>query len=261
MIDFFITLGASFSCVTGLMIIAWVYYLFSRNAGIVDLVWAVGFVITLSIILYFGEGYFWKKLVFIIMGMLWSVRLAAHLFQRYVKYPEDPRYADLREKLGKENSDLKFLGFFLLEGLSIILLSTPFYLVSINTSDLWTTLEICSIVLFVLAFAGETTADFQLAEFRAKPENSGKVCQDGWWFFSRHPNYFFESLIWISFGLFAFSSPWGYLALLAPVLMIYLLLFISGIPATEEHMVKSRGDQYREYQRTTSSFIPWIKKV
>lgn len=104
-------------------------------------------------------------------------------------------------------------------------------------------------------------ADRQLARFRADPANKGKVCQAGLWNYSRHPNYFFEWLVWVGYAVFALGSPWGWLGLIAPALMLHFLLNVTGIPMTEELSLKSKGDAYRAYQRTTSAFVPWFKKV
>jgi steroid 5-alpha reductase family enzyme len=80
------------------------------------------------------------------------------------------------------------------------------------------------------------------------------------WRYSRHPNYFFESLIWWAFFLAALGSPHGWITIVCPLLMLYFLFKVTGIPLTEEYAVKSKGDAYREYQRTTSAFIPWFPK-
>jgi len=42
--------------------------------------------------------------------------------------------------------------------------------------------------------------------------------------------------------------------------MLYLLLKVTGVPMAEYQSLKSRGDEYREYQRTTSVFVPWFKR-
>ena len=78
----------------------------------------------------------------------------------------------------------------------------------------------------------------------------------GLWRYSRHPNYFFEWLVWIAYAMFALASPWGWISLACPAVMLYFLLRVTGIPATEAQALKSRGDDYREYQRTTSAFVP-----
>jgi steroid 5-alpha reductase family enzyme len=88
----------------------------------------------------------------------------------------------------------------------------------------------------------------------------GRACRVGLWRYSRHPNYFFEWLIWIAFFVFALGSPYGWITVYCPLLMLYFLLRVTGIPATEEQALKSRGEAYRECQRTTSVFVPWFPK-
>ena len=117
------------------------------------------------------------------------------------------------------------------------------------------------IALWLIGLLGESLADRQLARFRADPANKGKVCRTGLWNYSRHPNYFFEWLVWVGYAVFALGSPWGWLGLLAPALMLHFLRNVTGIPMTEELSLKSKGDAYREYQRTTSAFVPWFKQA
>ena len=100
-----------------------------------------------------------------------------------------------------------------------------------------------------------------LPNFKADPANKGAVCRVGLWGWSRHPNYFFEWLIWVSFAVFALGSPWGWVGICCPILMLYFLLRVTGIPATEAHAVRSRGEAYRQYQREVSAFVPRAPKV
>ena len=80
----------------------------------------------------------------------------------------------------------------------------------------------------------------------------------GLWHGSRRPNDFFQSLLW--WGLFpmALPAPWGWTAIIAPVAMLRFLLNVTGIPLTEKLAVEKCGEVYREYQRTTSAFVPWF---
>ena len=110
--------------------------------------------------------------------------------------------------------------------------------------------------LWVIGFAGESTADRQLLHFRLDPQNRCRTCQLGLWRYSRHPNYFFEFVMWVAYALFASATPFGWIAFACPAVMLFLLLKVTGIPATEAQALRTRGDEYREYQRTTSVFVP-----
>ncbi|MGE3509911.1 MAG: DUF1295 domain-containing protein, partial [Vicinamibacterales bacterium] len=105
------------------------------------------------------------------------------------------------------------------------------------------------------------TADLQLRRFKASPRRGSRTCRDGLWRYSRHPNYFFEWLVWVAYALFAAASSWGFVAFACPVVMLYLLFRVTGIPATEAQALASRGDDYRDYQATTSAFVPWRPRV
>jgi steroid 5-alpha reductase family enzyme len=121
-------------------------------------------------------------------------------------------------------------------------------------------LEWAGAALWLFALLGESAADLQLARFKADPSTRGRVCDVGLWRLSRHPNYFFEWLVWCAYFLFALPSPWGWTTVSCPLLMLYFLFRVTGIPATEEQALRSRGEAYRRYQRTTSAFVPWVRR-
>ena len=109
--------------------------------------------------------------------------------------------------------------------------------------------------------AGEVAADAQLSRFKSLASNRGRTCQAGLWRYSRHPNYFFEWLIWVAFALFALASPGGFWGFVSPALILYFVLRVTGIPATEAQAIRTRGEEYRRYQRTTNAFVPWFPKA
>jgi len=251
-------IGTGFVLMIALMSLLWLIYFFRRNASIVDIGWALGFVILATTYAVMGDGYFWRKWTFAAMGIIWAGRLGVYLLSRFKSEDEDPRYKVLLSGL-QGNLSLKVYFMFLFQGLLVMLLSAPFLLVSVERSGGFGTLEIAGIIIWALALWGETTADSQLAQFKRYPGNKDRVCQEGWWFYSRHPNYFFEWLIWIGFFVFSLSVSYGFLMVYCPLLMLYLLLKVSGIPLTEELALSRKGEAYRQYQLTTSSFIPWLK--
>jgi steroid 5-alpha reductase family enzyme len=114
--------------------------------------------------------------------------------------------------------------------------------------------------LLAVATVGEAIADCQLRQFKADPANRNAVCDIGLWSWSRHPNYFFEWLVWLAYPLIAIDwsgdNRLGWLTLLAPVCMYWLLVHVSGIPPLEDHMLRTRGVAFRAYQRRTSPFFP-----
>jgi steroid 5-alpha reductase family enzyme len=246
--------------VGGLMLILWLIHLPLRNAAIVDARWAGG--LALLGILYgvAGDGWAPRKAAIAVMAAVWGLRLALYLLlTRVLGHPEEGRYVQLRREWATR-IPLKFIFFFEFQALLCVVLSAPFLLASVNPTPQLSPLEYAGVGLWFAAILGETASDGQLSGFKADPRNKGKICRVGLWNLSRHPNYFFESLIWMAFALFALPSPYGYVALLSPALILYFLFRVTGIPATEAQALRSRGDEYRRYQETTSAFVPWLPR-
>jgi steroid 5-alpha reductase family enzyme len=148
-----------------------------------------------------------------------------------------------------------------MQGISNVLLSIPFFISVVNTQRSLSVFEYAGAVLWLISVVGEAIADVQLASFKKDPNNKGKVCDKGLWYYSRHPNYFFEWLMWVSYFVFALGSPYGFIAIISPAVILYLLLKVTGIPATEQQSLKTKGEAFKRYQQTTSVFVPWFKKV
>ena len=243
-----------------LMVALWLIHFPMRNAAIVDVGWAGG--LALLGVLYgaLGEGLATRRYLIGGMAAVWGLRLAFHLLtDRILGHPEEGRYQELRRKW-VTNIPLKFFFFYQFQALLCVVLSAPFYLAAQNPAAELAWLEYSGIAVWMVGVIGESIADRQLAAFKHNPANRGKTCRAGLWNYSRHPNYFFEWLIWMGFALFALASPYGYLGLLSPALILYFLLKVTGIPATEEQALRSRGEEYRRYQQTTSVFVPWFTK-
>ena len=246
--------------VAGLMFILWLLHFPLRNAAIVDVGWAMGLPILALMYALHLVGYPRRVLFLAPMVIIWGMRLAFHLlFTRVNGQPEEGRYVELRRKWGS-NIGFKFLLFFEFQALLDGVLSIPFLLAMHDPTKTAPEYENIGFAIWVVAFLGEMIADWQLNRFKRDPKNKGRVCHVGLWRYSRHPNYFFEWLIWMSFATVALGAQYGYIGFLSPALILFFLLRVTGIPATEEQAVRSRRAKYREYQRTTSVFVPWFPK-
>lgn len=242
------------------MVGLFLWQLKSRDAGIVDVGWAGGVAALALLYGFWLEGAEWRRALVAAMGAIWGGRLAIYLFVNRVWKPgEDGRYAAMRQYFGHRAQPF-FFAFFQMQAIWAVMFSIPF-LVVMRTPDmsfrLWDAL---GVAIWALSIGGEALADWQLARFRARPETKGKTCRDGLWRYSRHPNYFFEWLHWWAYCAMAVGAPLGWVALFGPVVMGLFLFRVTGIPYTERQALKSRGDDYRDYQRTTSVFIPWLPK-
>ena len=242
-----------------LMALVWVIHLILRNAGIVDVAWVYAVALSAAIVTLLGPGEPGRSLAAACMAGVWGVRLGTYLLFRVLSHPEDPRYAALRKEWGG-NTKLKFLGFFELQALLAVVFALPAFFAAQNPAPELSWPEYLGLLLWVVAVAGEALADKQLKDFKANPANRGRICQAGLWNYSRHPNYFFEFLVWLAFAIFALGSPYGWIALVCPALMLFFLFKVTGIPATEAQALKSKGEAYLEYQRSTSPFVPWFKR-
>ena len=208
---------------------------------------------------FLGGGYGARKLAFTVIGAAWSLRLGLYILIRVSRmHPrEDARYRTLRERWPGPG---RFLLVFELQALIAVLFSLPFLLAAVNPRRGLGNFELAGLTLALFATAGEALADWQAQRFKRHPANKTAVVDVGLWRYSRHPNYFFESMVWWGFFIAALDSPWGLVTLLCPLLMLYLLFQVTGIPLTEKHSLESRGDAYRAYQRTTSRFVPWFRR-
>lgn len=230
-----------------------------RNYGLLDVAWSYGVAILGPLYAWAAPGAELRKLLFVGVGAAWSLRLGTYILLRVIRHHpvEDARYQTLRQRWP---GPLRFLAFFQLQAVLAVVFSVPFLLVSFNASPGLSPLEIAGLALAMIALGGETLADRQMQAFKRDPSNAGRVCQVGLWRYSRHPNYFFESLFWWGIFLGAVDSPYGWVTIACPLLMLYFLFQVTGIPLTEAYAVQSKGDAYREYQRTTRAFVPWFRR-
>jgi steroid 5-alpha reductase family enzyme len=240
------------------MFIGWLIQRRTRNAGIVDAIWAA---CMSGAALYYadvGAGEMPARFLVAVLGGIWGFRLCMHLLARVLTEHEDGRYGYLREHWN--DNQAKFFAFFMGQALLTALFSLPFYAVACNSSNDITWPMLAGVTVWAIGVGGETIADVQLARFRRDPRNRGHTCREGLWRYSRHPNYFFEWTHWFAYVLLSVGSPICWLSWLGPLLMLVSLYWVTGIPFVEAQSLRSRGEDYRQYQRSTSPFIPWFPK-
>ena len=250
-------LGALWLLAAFMMTLGWLWQRSRANAGIVDVQWASGVGGSAVLFALLGDGAPATRVLLAVLGGLWGARLARYLWTRVRGEPEDGRYRHLREHW--QGNQLYFFLFFQFQALLIVLFALPFLAVARNPRvDVWWMLA--GAAVWLASVIGESIADRQLARFRHDPANRGRTCRSGMWRYSRHPNYFFEWIHWFAYVCLAQGSPLGWLAWSGPLVMYVFLRWISGIPYTESHALRSRGDDYRDYQRRTPMLFPWFPK-
>ena len=239
---------------------AWAVQRLTGSTGWIDAIWTfgVGFV-GVALALGFGaigDGAFWRVVMVVAFAGAWSLRLGTHIVKRTLKSGDDPRYRKLLDEWGDAASWRLFV-FLQIQAVVGAVLALAVGLAASASFPEPRIQDALGALVFVAALAGETTADRQIARFKADPTNRGKICDVGLWRLSRHPNYFFEWLNWISFAVLAVGADGsGWFALMAPALMYWTLRYASGVPPLEEYMLNSRGEAYRAYQARTPVFFP-----
>ena len=237
------------------MALMWVIQVRIRDASHVDVAWAVliaGCAIAYALL---ADGDTGHRVLAAALASLWGFRLGGYLlFNRVLGSEEDGRYQELRRRWAP-NANRNFFVFFQAQALFVVFFSVPFAFVAQNEASGLGVLEWAGIAVWAIGNVGTILSDYQLAQWRKNPENKGKTARAGLWSWSRHPNYFFEFVNWCGIALVASAAPGGWLSWVVPAGLLYLLFKVTGIPETEAQALRSRQD-YAEYQRTTSVFVP-----
>jgi len=246
-----------------IMMTAWRVQQTSGNSGWVDVSWTfgLGLVAIVAALMPLAAGP-WpqeRQVMVAILVAIWSVRLGWHIVIRSRAVGDDPRY---RQLITQWRSDASRRMFWFLQSQAAVgvIFALSIALAAQNPRPGLRLQDLAGALLLILAIVGEAIADVQLRRFKVDPANRNAVCDVGLWSWSRHPNYFFEWLAWFAYPLIAIDfsghNPLGWLALAAPLCMYWLLVYVSGIPPLEDHMLRSRGEAFRAYQRRTSAFFP-----
>jgi steroid 5-alpha reductase family enzyme len=258
------TLIFGFTITFMLMSLLWLIQRQTGNAAIIDLGWTLSVPMLHWLFWWNGAGS-QRSLLLCLLVSIWGLRLGGYLFLTRLLpgMPEEGRYQQLRKEWG-DKFQSKIFGFYQIQALASLFLVGVFLPVHYNPAPGISLTEVLGAALFVVGLLGVALSDHQLNVFKKQRTEAEKgahqVCQLGLWNYSRHPNYFFESVLWFGMGLFAQASPGGWIAMLAPLTILHLVLNVTGIPPTEAQAVRSKGQAYLDYQQSTSAFVPWFKK-
>ena len=243
-----------------LMTALWIISIFIKNVSIVDIFWGVGFLLINTFYFIKTEGLEIRKIILLILVVIWSLRLSIYLGWRNWGKEEDFRYQQFRKDYGEHRYWwFSFFQVFLLQGFLLWIISAPLlaaqYYIPGSSLNI---IDYVAIIIWIVGFIFEAGGDYQLARFKANPVNKGKVLQTGFWKYSRHPNYFGDATVWWAYGLFSVAVN-SYLPLLSSLLMTLLIVKISGV-AMLERTLKNTKPVYKDYINKTNAFIPWFPK-
>jgi steroid 5-alpha reductase family enzyme len=257
--DLFLLWLQGFFLVAVLFLGLWLVQIRKNDASLVDAGWASSLGLLALLYAWRGPGLLERRVGMAILVLAWSLRLATYIVLRHRGAGEDGRYREIRGRW-EPRAHQFFLFFYQAQGALAVLLSLPFLLIAFDRSPQLHAAEIAGFAFSGVALALEAVADRQLARHRRDPSQRGKTFREGLFRYSRHPNYFFEWLVWVGYAVAALGAPYGWTAFASPLLMLYLILRVTGIPPSEARALENRGEDYRRYQETTSAFVPWFPR-
>lgn len=260
MAGFLQTYGAALLLTLAYMAIIWLVSLVKENSSIVDPLWGPGFVL-LSVFYFLStEGFLARKVLLLVLVVVWGCRLALYIMWRNWGKGEDYRYRAWRIEAGPSWWWRSFFKVSMLQGVLMWLISVPLLKAQFNeTPDHLTAFDVVGALLWAIGFFFEAVGDWQLARFKADPANKGKVLRTGLWAYTRHPNYFGESTLWWGYFAIALGTPWGWATVFSPLLMTFLLVWVSGV-AMLERGLRATKPKYTDYVESTSAFFPWFPR-
>ena len=251
-------MGWNLTAVLVMMFAGWIISLIYRNVTIVDSLWGLGFILIAWLTFMMSDGYWSRNFLITLLVTMWGLRLSLYLSWRNWGKGEDPRYGVWRSDSGNRFWFVSLFKVFILQALFMWVISLCFQIGQLaSMPDNLTWLDGLGIMVWAAGFIFESVGDWQLARFKSDPASKGRVMDHGLWAYTRHPNYFGESLIWWGIYLVTLSTTGSWWTIFSPILVTAVLLKMTGIPLTEKVLIEKRPG-YREYIRRTSAFVPWL---
>jgi steroid 5-alpha reductase family enzyme len=253
-----VNLGVTAVIVAVLMLATFVYAMRTRVHAIMDTVWALGFVIIalVSFWLSADSGVPGRRVLVLVLVTVWGVRLSAHIYLRNRGQGEDKRYASLLRRNQGSLARFVLRYIYWAQGRVMWFVSLPVQVAMYERASL-SFVSWLGVAVWAVGFAFETVGDCQLRRFRAAASNAGWVLDRGLWRYTRHPNYFGDSVVWFGLWLLACSHWLGLVLVVSPVYMTNMLVRHTGKRLLEKHMARSKGAAYADYVSRTSGFFPW----
>jgi len=226
-----------------------------KNNSIVDIAWGMGFVIISIATLLYNDNYNWIKAIPNILVLTWGLRLFIHILKRNYNKAEDFRYANWRKEWGKTFLLRSYFQIFILQGMIMFVISLPIIYNNSSINSL-TIINYIGVIIWLIGFFFEVVGDYQLKQFVGNINNKNHIMTKGLWKYTRHPNYFGESLLW--WGMFLLVYHNNIFIIISPIIITLMLLFVSGVPLLEKKY--KDNEEFKAYAKKTNKFIPWFVK-
>jgi len=235
-----------------------IYAVINKRNDVMDVAWGIGFIfVALTSLL--GFSHFEPRALLVsLLITIWGLRLAIHIYTRNKKKKEDWRYKKWREEWGKWFYLRTYGQVFLLQGLLLWIIALPIVYINQSHAVGLTLLDFLGLCVWGIGFFFEAIGDWQLRQFISQPKNKGKIMMSGLWRYTRHPNYFGEVTQWWGIYLIVFSLPFGWAMIISPLLITFLILYVSGIPMLEKKWEDNKT--FQAYKKRTSAFFPLLPK-
>ncbi len=237
--------------------VGFIVSLIKKRNDVADIFWGLGFLVVAWTLFIFASSFNLRGLIVNLLVTIWGLRLALHIGWRNRGKGEDFRYKAWRKSWGKSFYWRSYLQVFILQGLFLFLICVTIIFVNTRIAE-FSLFDILGLIIWLIGFFFEAVGDYQLLQFTKNPANKGKIIQSGLWKYTRHPNYFGEVVLWWGIFCFALSVPFGFLTILSPLTITFLILYVSGIPMLEKKY--ENNPEFADYKKRTSAFFPMPSK-
>jgi steroid 5-alpha reductase family enzyme len=255
------TAFAGLGAILTALALVWLLSVKLRNASIADVCWGSGFILLACLYCVLSPTLTSRSWLVAALVTLWGARLSLYIFRRNHRKGEDRRYQAMRASHGQAFWWRSLFTVFWLQGATLWFVSLPL-LVAVRAGGPagLTAVDGLGVGLFAIGFGFEVVGDCQLERFKAEPFSRGHVLDRGLWRYTRHPNYFGDATLWWGLYAIAAATPRGWLTVLSPALMSFLLMRVSGVTLLE-HSLEASKPGYRAYITRTPAFFPWFPRV
>lgn len=260
MIDIAVSLG--FSLLASVLFMSLIFLIASdrKRFDLIDVAWGLAF-ISIAIVAYAGQSsyeIFSVQTISLVLVVVWGLRLSIHIYRRWDRSKtEDKRYTKLQKSYATKPGGAAvniYIRVYLLQALLAVLISLPIITINLVHPQQPGLLTLVGGIVWLIGFYFEAVGDFQLSRFIAKTSSKGGLMTEGLWKYTRHPNYFGEVVQWWGLFIITVATQYWWLALLSPIIITVLILFVSGVPLTEKNFAGRKG--WNEYVKRTSKFLP-----
>ena len=233
-----------------------------RRTDVIDMMWGIVIVVLAVASLLanpYGVGLGMNvQTVATVLVSIWGIRLSYHIARRLLRTPEDPRYKERRRNWHGNDALNTYLRVFVVQAVLTVTIASVVICINMAEETGLGMMAWLGVGVWGIGFLFEVIGDWQLKRFLGNTKTRNTVMTRGLWKYTRHPNYFGEATMWWGVAIIALTMPIGWMGLLSPVVITYLLFYVSGVPLAEKRAAKRAG--WKAYTQRTSKFLPQLPR-